>query len=112
MKTLVLSLLLVGSVLTTAVVQSDQGAIKNGRGAPKMTSDAVDFHMHTSYWAKVPYATFMVYGNQSVGKSVRKLLNNVWATCKPTPFKNRGANWTLPTKGETASIKRMDHQPR
>jgi hypothetical protein len=112
MKTLVLSLLLVGSILTTAVVQSEKGAIKNGMGAQKTDPDAVGFQRYTSYFAKVPYATFMIYGNLSVGESVRKLLHKVWATCKPTPFKNRGANWTIRTKGETASIKRIDQQPR
>ncbi|GAB3926299.1 hypothetical protein [Larkinella terrae] len=112
MKTLVLSLLLVGSALTTPLVQSDKGVIKTVRGAQKPPSDAVDFQMRKSYWAKVPYVTCMIYGNRPVGESVRKLLNNLWAICKPTPFRNRGANWAISMKEEMATAKLIDNQPR
>ncbi|QIP17072.1 hypothetical protein G8759_32765 [Spirosoma aureum] len=104
MKTLLLSLVLIGSALTNSVAQSDEAAIKNSIEAEKIASDAADYKTYKSYWANVPYASFLIFGEQVYGDSLWQLMDKVWATRKPAKVNTIRTHWNIRMKGEAAYV--------
>ena len=109
MKTLMLSIAL--SVITfmaspqLSVAQSaDVTFIKQIIEAEKAAADAADYKTYRSHWATVPYASFLIYGQQYVGDALWKQMDKVFAKRKPTTLRTTRTDWNICAQGETAFV--------
>ena len=87
-----------------AQTNTDEAAIKNTIAAEKAASDAADYNAYKSHWASVPYASFLIYGEQYVGDALWKKADEVWANKKPEKINTIRKNWNVRVKGEAAFV--------
>ena len=110
MKTLFLILALSATALLAtpqtvrAQSSADDTAIKTVIDAEKLASDAADYKTYLSYWAKVPYASFLINGQQYVGDVLWKTMDQVWANKKPEKANTTRTGWNIRTVGNTAFV--------
>ena len=108
-KTLFIALALSAAALMatpkTAFAQSSEDtAIKTVIDAETEASHAADYKTYLTYWAKVPYASFLVEGKQYVGDVLWKAMDGVFATRKPTKINTVRTGWNIRAVGNTAFV--------
>ena len=98
-------LLVLLGIRESAFAQStDETAIKKTiDGETKAFFDA-DYKTHQTYWAKVPYASFLYAEGLFVGDALWKKLDEVWTTHKPQRVKVTRSNWNIRIKGDAAFV--------
>lgn len=110
MKKLFFSLLTLGWALTISFAQTspapatEETAIKQVIEAEKAAYDAADYKTYLSYWAKVPYASCLIFGEQYVGDALWKQMDKIWANKKPVKNNNIRSNWNIHIRGDAAFV--------
>ena len=109
MKTLFLSLALSATALLatpkTAQAQSnDDTAIKAVIDGETKASHAADYKTYQTYWAKVPYASFLIDGKQYVGDALWKAAEGVFANSKPEKAITTRTDWNIRAVGNMAFV--------
>lgn len=97
---------LMASLQTTlaqsAVEDTDVSAIKTTIDGETKAYHAADYKTYLSYWAKVPYASFLTDGQQYVGDVLWKAMDQVFAGTKPMKVNTTRTGWNIRAVGNTA----------
>ena len=109
MKTLFIALTLSATALMAtpkaALAQSSEDtAIKAVIDDETKASHAADYKTYLTYWAKVPYASFLYEGKQYVGDVLWKAMDGVFANRKPTQTNTTRTGWNIRAVGSTAFV--------
>jgi ketosteroid isomerase-like protein len=106
MKKFILSLFACCFMATFVLAQAsaEEAAIKKVIEAEKAALDAADAKTYKTYWAKVPYASFIYNNDKVVGDALWKKMDEVLANSKPRKDKNIRSNWNIRTTGTTAFV--------
>ncbi len=110
MKTLILTLALSAAALmaTPSIVRAQSGtdetAIKATIDGETNAYQAADYKTYQGYWAKVPYASFVVNGQQYVGDALWKAADGMFAAAKPMNVNTVRTGWNIRAVGNTAFV--------
>jgi hypothetical protein len=76
---------------------------KTIEGEAKSFFDA-DYKTYQTYWAKVPYASFLYAEGLFVGDALWKKMDEFWINRKPVKIKIARSDWNIRIKGESAFV--------
>ena len=105
MKTFVLAFFAFTLTMRVSIAQTtDETAIKKTIDDQDMAFHAVDYKAYLSYWAKVPYASFLYRDGNYVGDALWKKIEEFWVGRKPDKVNAARTNWNVHITGETAFV--------
>lgn len=110
MKKLFFCLLTFALGLTVSFAQTsptpvaEEAAIKQVIEAEKAAYDAADYKTYLSHWARVPYASCLIFGEQYVGDALWKQMDKIWANKKPVKNNNNRSNWNIHIRSDAAFV--------
>ena len=98
----ILAILFLGNF---AFAQSgDEIAVKKTIGGEAKSFFDADYKVYQTYWAKVPYASFLYAEGLFVGDALWKKMDESWANRKPRKMKITRSDWNIRIKGESAFV--------